>query len=66
MGKELFVPGEEIVVYENQDELPDIISYYLSNERERAMIAAAGRERVKKDYSWEMQLSKMFLKAYSV
>ena len=63
---ELFVPGEEIVVYESTDELPDLISYYLSNEGRRAEIAAAGRERVKKDYSWEMQLSKLFLKAYSV
>ena len=63
---ELFVPGEEIVVYDNLDELPDIISYYLSNERKRKEIAEAGHERVKKDYSWELQLSKMFLKAYSV
>ena len=63
---ELFVPGEEIVVYENTDELPDIIAYYLSNETRRREIAAAGYERVKKDYSWELQLSKLFLKAYSV
>lgn len=63
---ELFDIGEEIVVYENTDELPDIISYYLSHDQQRRDIAAAGRKRVKRDYSWEMQLSKMFLKAYSV
>ncbi|MCC6347006.1 MAG: glycosyltransferase [Nitrospirales bacterium] len=41
----LFSPGTEIVLYKNLGELPDLIAFYLNNEKERKRIAAAARKR---------------------
>lgn len=61
---ELFSVGEEIVLYSSYEELMDLTSYYLFHDEERREIAAAGFERVKKDYSLEKQIEKMMLMAY--
>ncbi len=42
---ELFLPNEELVVFENDEELVDKVRYYLAHEEERETIAAAGRTR---------------------
>ncbi|MCR4674312.1 MAG: DUF3880 domain-containing protein [Lachnospiraceae bacterium] len=63
---ELFTPGEDLVMYGSQEEMDDLIAYYLEHEEERKAIAANGLETLKKNYTYEQQLSKLMLKAYEV
>lgn len=42
----LFIPGEEIVIYNDIRELPEIVRYYLDRDKEREAIAQAARARV--------------------
>ena len=46
-----FAAGEEYDYYSNYDELMAKIDYYLSHEKERAEIAAAGWENIQSEYS---------------
>lgn len=59
---EHFVPGEECAVYESLEDLYQKADYYLQHEEERKRIAAAGFEKVKRDFTFEERLSKMLLK----
>ncbi len=43
---EFFSPGENLAVYESDDEVFDAIDYWLAHEDERERIAAAGKELV--------------------
>jgi spore maturation protein CgeB len=56
---ELFVPGQEVVTYANEDELVDRIQHYLANEDERAAIAAAGRARTFEDHSYARRMGEL-------
>ena len=62
---ELFVPGEEIVMYESLDELQELCAYYLDHESERRQIAEAGFEKLKKCYTYETVLQKLLYTAFS-
>ncbi len=42
----LFIDGQHLVVYHNDDDLIDLIEYYLEHDDERERIAAAGRKLV--------------------
>ena len=56
---EIFVPGEDIVLY---DSIPDLlmkIEYYLEHEGERKQIAKNGYEKVKEYHSYDMRLTEM-------
>ena len=56
---ELFVPGEDIVLY---DSIPDLlikIEYYLEHKDERIQIAKNGYEKVKKYHSYDVRLEEM-------
>jgi len=44
--EELFVPGEEIVLYHNEEELLQLVDYYLTHEEERKIIARNGQRKV--------------------
>lgn len=44
--EELFVPGEDIVLYHNLEELEELVDYYLTHEEERARIAKNGQRKV--------------------
>lgn len=57
---ELFVEDKEVVLFKNMDEMMDKIDYYLKHEDARSKIAMNGYKRVKKDYSHENALKKMF------
>ncbi len=46
--EELFVVGEEIVLYHNLEELEELAEYYLNHEEERIRIAENGRKKVLK------------------
>jgi spore maturation protein CgeB len=50
--EKLFKIGEEIVVYDNINDLDDKVRYYLDNESERVKIETAGYERAKKDHTY--------------
>lgn len=56
---EIFVPGEDIVLY---DSIPDLlmkIEYYLEHEDERKQIAKNGYEKVKEYHSYDVRLTEM-------
>lgn len=55
-----FVPGEDFVYYESQEDLLDKIDYYLSHDKEREEIAANGRQKVIQNHSFEQCFREMF------
>ena len=57
---ELFDVGSELVIYEDIEDLYEKSAYYLSHEEERLQIARNGYERVKRDFTFDDRLSKMF------
>lgn len=59
---EYFNVGEELVVYENIEDLFYKAKYYLEHEDERKQIALAGFERVKRDFTFWERLEKMYPK----
>lgn len=50
--EKLFDIGEEIVVYNDLNDLDSKVRYYLENDEERKKIAKAGYERSKKDHTY--------------
>jgi spore maturation protein CgeB len=58
--EKLFKIGEEIVVYDNFNDLDEKVQYYLNNETERKKIELAGYERSKKEHTY-YERSKMLL-----
>jgi spore maturation protein CgeB len=57
---ELFVPGEDIVLYDSISDLLSKIEYYLAHDDERKTIAKSGYEKVKKYHSYDERLKLMF------
>lgn len=47
-----FVVGEEILCYNNHDEMLELIRYYLARPEEARAIAARGRERCLREHRW--------------
>jgi spore maturation protein CgeB len=62
---ELFVPGEDLVMYTSLDEMLGLCEYYLSHEAERADIAQSGYEKLKANYTYIHQLDRLMTTAYS-
>lgn len=56
---EYFVPGEECAVYQNLEDLYMQADYYLKHEDERKKIAAAGFEKVKREFTFEDRIRRM-------
>lgn len=52
----LYKIGEEVVVYENIDDLIKKVEYYLKNDKERESIANAGMIRTLKDHTYEKRI----------
>ena len=57
---ELFIPGEDIVLYDSIPDLLGKIGYYLLHEDERIQIAKNGYEKVKAYHSYDARLALMF------
>jgi spore maturation protein CgeB len=57
-----YVPGKEIVVFENRADLIEKCRYYLSHGEERDKIAKAGYERTLKDHTYEQRFKEIFNK----
>ena len=56
---EYFAIGEECAVYESMEDLFLKAKYYLEHEDERQKIAAAGFERVKRDFTFRDRLGRI-------
>lgn len=55
-----FVPGEDIVIYENAHDLICKAKYYLEHESERLSIATSAHEKMKKYHTFEHRIQTMF------
>ena len=58
--EEYFKIGEEIVVYDGIGDCLERIGYYLKHEAEREKIAENGCRKVRREFSYENQLRKIF------
>ncbi len=56
---ELFEEDKEIVMFRTPEELIDKVTYYLSHDKERERIAAAGCAKVLKDHTYEKKLREL-------
>ena len=54
-----FVPGEDMVFYENNEDLMEKVDYYLRHEGERKEIARNGYEKVKKYHTYKNRVEEM-------
>lgn len=51
-----FINGEDLVYYRTEDELFDLIDYYLTHEEERERIARNGHKKVKEFHNYDVRL----------
>jgi len=57
--EEILEPGKEIVTFQSEQEMIDMIRYYLKNDGLRTKIAYAGRTRVLKEHTYEIRIGQM-------
>lgn len=57
---EYFENGVDLILYNSMEELIEYTGYYLEHDDERRKIAYAGYIKVKKDFTYEDRLKKMF------
>lgn len=55
----MFDIGEEIICYKNKEEIPELITFYLSHDKEREQIIRKGRERVLKCHTWTHRMDEI-------
>jgi spore maturation protein CgeB len=58
--EEFFEPGKEIVVYDDEHELLDKISYYLRNPDQAEVIRQAGHQRALRDHTYQQRFQSLF------
>jgi spore maturation protein CgeB len=58
--EEFFIPGEEIGVYRDREDLVEKARYYLAHDAEREAIRRAGHARAMKEHSWQARLRGAF------
>lgn len=56
---ELFDVGKEIIIYQNRDEIPDLVRFYMKHPDERHTRALRGRERVLKEHTYKHRLNSL-------
>lgn len=56
---ELFVPGQEVVVYRDADELVDSVAWYLDHPDERTAIAHAGQQRTLAEHGYDRRMAEL-------
>ena len=57
--EDVLTPGREIVTFRSDDEMIDMIKYYLSRDEERRKISEAGKLRVLNDHTYEVRAKQM-------
>lgn len=55
-----FIPGEDFIYYESEDDMMCKLEYYLSHEKERKEIAHNGHEKVKANHTFENFFTDIF------
>ncbi len=55
-----FVPGKEIAIFSNADDLKEKIQYYLKHEKEREDIRLAGYRRALREHTFEQRFREIF------
>lgn len=63
---ELFIPGEEIVLFHNEQELVELVDYYMEHEEERKRIARNGQKKVLEQYDIHAKLDQMLMQTETV
>lgn len=63
---ELFIPGEDLILYENMEDLTDKCDYFLSHESERKEIAHNGLQKVLANHTYQIRLEQMLQLAFSI
>jgi spore maturation protein CgeB len=58
--KDFFIPGKELVCFQDLKELKEIIPYYLNRPQERAEIARSGYLRAHAEHTFQHRLNTMF------
>lgn len=61
---DMFRVGEEIIDFQNMEELKDKITYYLAHDDERIKIAAKGYARVLREHTMEHRMKEMLTRIY--
>ena len=56
---DLFVPGEDLVYYENKEDLLQKVGYYLEHEEERKAIARNGHDKVATKHTYRHRVQEM-------
>lgn len=64
--EDLFEDRKHLVVYRKDDDLLDLIAYYLNHEAERLAIAAAGRELVLREHTYGHRVAEILDTARAV
>jgi spore maturation protein CgeB len=54
-----YVPGREIVIFDDPDGLAEKIKYYLAHPEERDRIARAGHERTRSEHTYEIRFARL-------
>lgn len=57
--EDLFEPGREMVCYHDEDEIADLVRYYLAHDAERARIVEAGRARILAEHTYDLRLASL-------
>ena len=57
---EYFTPDVDFVYFEDPDDLAEKVTYYLSHEKEREDIAYHGYQTLTQNFSYPVQVSRMF------
>jgi len=57
--EDVLEPGKEIVTFHTEDEMIDMIKYYLRNDDLRMKIAEAGRQRVLREHTYEIRMRRL-------
>lgn len=57
--EDILEPGKEIVTFRSEQEMIDLIRYYLENDELRMKIAKAGQNRVLRDHTYEVRMRQM-------
>jgi spore maturation protein CgeB len=55
----LFQIGEEVICYRDQEEIPELVKYYLAHDHERESVAKRGRSRVLADHTYTSRLNEL-------
>lgn len=63
---EFFVPGEEFVYFDSEEDLMGKMEYFLSHEKERMEIAKNGWQKVNNGFSYENRLAEIMDKVFSL